>query len=86
MTAEQIHLYAVARCVVPIGTGLSTIREPIIGPRNNALYTLVLWNGNERRWLAIASSDLRRLDDERLRYLIASSIGVNGRASLHPPA
>lgn len=55
MTNEQIRLYAIARVVVPAGIRLRTFGEPAAG---GVLYTLVLEDEDERRWLAIHSNVL----------------------------
>jgi hypothetical protein len=57
VTDEQIRLYAIARAVVPAGIRLRTFGEPAAG---GVLYTLELEDGNERRWLAIHDTALRK--------------------------
>lgn len=87
MTDEQIHLYAVARTVVPTDTRISTLAEPVAG--NGTLYTLTIWAGDQRRWFAIHSSSLRQVDDKRLAVEIAGAVSQSAatpRASARPPA
>jgi hypothetical protein len=85
---EQIRLDAIARVVLPLEYGLTTMREPVAGIRGEWIYTLELRasrRGWPDRWLAVHSSVVRQLDDRRLGLEIADAFRRT-HESAHTPS
>lgn len=69
---RQLHLYAVARTVIPIGQLLRVLADPTSG--GATLYTLeVTGTGGEKRYFGVHSSTLQTVDDKRLAVEIAGA-------------
>lgn len=81
MTAEQIRLYAVARCVAPVGDRIRTIAEPAA---NGILYTIILDRHGDRRFFAIHNFALAGVPDGylagELRRAFARPVALDQRA------
>lgn len=77
MTDEQIRLYAIARCVVPLGNRIRTIAEPI--KEGGTLYTLEIKTPYEawpERWFAVHHNTLvgDRFSDEVIAEQVRQAI------------
>lgn len=72
---RALHLYAVARTVIPIGQLLRVLADPVRGSDGReTLYTLeVTGSRGDKRFFGVHSSTLRQVDDKRLAVEIAGA-------------